>query len=150
MRKVFILLLLLTSCYVDDISVNNNDGGGGYIINPIPGDDYTPPEGYTFSGQTWVITNYRVGLMGHPIPISDTLQFLTTSTYTYNNIQTTYTLYPTGSEYNLTLNQTPWGNLSGRINETNMTHGVILGRKFNNISVGSSDTTDYYLWISKL
>jgi hypothetical protein len=147
-RKVFIILLLLTSCYVDDVSMSND--GGGYIIDPIPGDDYTPPESYTFSGQIWVITNYRVGIMGTPIPISDTLQFLTTSTYTYNNIQSTYTLYPTGSEYNLTLNNTPWGNLSGRINDNNITYGVILGRKFINISVGSNDTTEYYLWLNKL
>jgi len=143
MRKIFIILLLLTSCYVDDVSMSNNDGG--YIIDPTPGNNGDSPIGQTMSGQTWVITNYRIGLMGPSIPISDTLRFLNTSIYKYNNIHTTYTFYTTGSEYNLTLNNTPWGNLSGRINDNNIMYGVILGRKFNNISVGSNDTTEYYL-----
>ena len=101
-------------------------------------------------GQTWVVTNYRVGQMGQILPKNDTLRFLTPTTYKYNNYTTTYSLYLTGSGYNLTLNYTPWGNLSGNINDYNITSGQIVGTRFVDISTGSSNTTEYYLWMNKI
>jgi hypothetical protein len=62
----------------------------------------------------------------------------------------TYSLYVTGSGYNLTLNETPWGNLSGSILTNNLTSGSIPGIPFTNIATGSSNTTKYYLWMIKL
>jgi hypothetical protein len=81
---------------------------------------------------------------------NDTLVFLTSSTYTFNGQQSTYHLTPTGSGYNLSLYQTTWGNLSGSILSNNITNGTILGAKFVDISTGSSNTTEYYLWMNKL
>jgi len=40
--------------------------------------------------------------------------------------------------------------LSGSILSNNITQGQILGTKFVDISVGSSNTTEYYLWMNKL
>ena len=54
------------------------------------------------------------------------------------------------SVYNLTMNYTPFGNLSGNINDNNIILGSILGTRFVDISMGSSNTTEYYLWMEKL
>jgi hypothetical protein len=48
------------------------------------------------------------------------------------------------------LNYTPWGNLSGNINDYNITSGQIVGTRFVDISTGSSNTTEYYLWMNKI
>jgi hypothetical protein len=56
----------------------------------------------------------------------------------------------TGSGYNLTLNETPWGNLSGSILSNNIISGNIPGIPFTNIALGSSNNPRYYLWIVKL
>jgi hypothetical protein len=101
-------------------------------------------------GQTWKIFYYRVGLMGTVMSSNDTLIFLTSSTYTFNGYQSTYYLTSTGSGYNLSLYETPWGNLSGSILSNNITQGQILGIKFVDISTGSSNTTEYYLWMNKI
>lgn len=101
-------------------------------------------------GQTWKITNYRVGDLGQMIPTNDTLIFLTNTTYKFNGFSSTYSLTTTGSGYNLTLNETPWGNLSGSILSNNIISGNIPGIPFNNIATGSSNNTKYFLWIIKL
>ena len=120
MKKLIILLsLVLTSCYVQELPNGPNEHSGDIIIVP-------PPNGTTSQslvGQMWVVTNYRIGQMGQILPKNDTLRFLTPTTYKYNNYTTTYSLYLTGSGYNLTLNYTPWGNLSGNINDYNITSG---------------------------
>jgi hypothetical protein len=100
-------------------------------------------------GQTWRIFYYRVGPMGQVMTINHTLVFLTSSTYTYDGYQSTYHLTVTGSGYNLSLYETPWGNLSGSILSNNITNGTILGTKFVDISTGSSNTTEYYLWMNR-
>jgi len=48
------------------------------------------------------------------------------------------------------MNYTPFGNLSGNINDNNIILGSILGARFVDISIGSSNTTEYYLWMEKL
>ena len=101
-------------------------------------------------GDTWVITQYRVGQFGEIFPLNDTLTFDTNTNYHYNSFNSTYNLYPTGSVYNLTLNYTPFGNLSGNINDYNIINGVINGNKFVDISTGSSNDTEYYFWMVKI
>ena len=154
MKKVLVLLLglLMTSCYVQEIpnGPNENSNGNVIIVPPPNGNGITSQ---ILVGQTWVITNYRIGQMGQILPKNDTLRFHTTPTtytYTYNNYQSTYSLYLTGSGYNLTLNYTPWGNLSGNINDYNITNGQIVGGRFVDISTGSSNTTEYFLWMNKI
>ena len=150
MKKLIILLgLLLGSCSIPPVHEGPIDNTGPIIVNPPPGNGGVIT-GESLVGQTWRIFYYRVGPMGQVMTTNDTLIFLTSSTYTFNGYQSTYYLTSTGSGYNLSLYETPWGNLSGSILSNNITQGQILGTKFVDISFGSSNTTEYYLWMNKL
>ena len=138
-----VLMLFLQSCEKETVTPNNNT----IVVPPYNGNTITPQ---TIVGQTWVITGYRIGPLGNQITISDTLKFTTNKNYTYNNIPYTYNFYVTGSVYNLTMNYTPWGNLTGSVNDNNLNSGLIQGTKFVDISVGSSNNTEYYLWMKKI
>jgi hypothetical protein len=101
-------------------------------------------------GETWVITGYRIGGIGGITTTNDTLDFNTTNSYTFNGNNATYSFYTTASAYNLTMNYTPWGNLSGTVYEGNLINGMIIGLKFTDITMGSGNQTNYYLWMHKL
>jgi hypothetical protein len=149
MKKVILLLcFVLTSCYVPEPPEGPMSNTNPIIVTP-PGNGGTITT-QSLVGQTWKIFYYRVGLMGTVMSSNDTLIFLTSSTYTFNGYQSTYYLTSTGSGYNLSLYETPWGNLSGSILSNNITQGQILGIKFVDISTGSSNTTEYYLWMNKI
>ena len=149
MKKLIILIgLTLTSCYVPEIHegpINNT----GPIIVTSPPTNGGVVTGESLVGQTWKLFYYRVGPMGM-MTANDTLIFLTSSTYTYNGYQTKYHLTSNGSGYNLSLYETPWGNLSGSVLTNNVSGGKILGTKFVDISTGSSNTAEYYLWMNKI
>ena len=150
MKKLVLLLgLLLGSCSVPPVHEGPIDNTGPIIVNPPPGNGGVITT-QSLVGQTWRIFYYRVGPMGQVMTTNDTLIFLTSSTYTFNGYQSTYYLTSTGSGYNLSLYETPWGNLSGSILSNNITQGQILGTKFVDISTGSSNTTEYYLWMNKI
>jgi len=150
MKKLILLLVLVfCSCTIPPTYEGPIDNTGPIIVNPPPGNGGVIT-GQSLVGQTWRIFYYRVGPMGTVMSANDTLIFLTSSTYTYNGYQSTYYLTSTGSGYNLSLYETPWGNLSGSILSNNITQGQILGTKFVDISVGSSNTTEYYLWMNKI
>ena len=149
MKKLILLLgLLLGSCSIPPVHEGPIDNTGPIVVIP-PGNGGVITT-QSLVGQTWRIFYYRVGPMGTVMSSNDTLIFLTSSTYTFNGYQSTYYLTPTGSGYNLSLYETPWGNLSGSILSNNIVNGTILGTKFVDISVGSSNTTEYYLWMNKL
>jgi hypothetical protein len=151
MKKLVLLLglgLLLGSCSIPPQYEGPINNTGPIIITP-PGNGGVITT-QSLVGQTWRIFYYRVGPMGQVMTINHTLVFLTSSTYTYDGYQSTYHLTSTGSGYNLSLYETPWGNLSGSILSNNITNGTILGTKFVDISTGSSNTTEYYLWMNKL
>ena len=150
MKKLVLLLCLaLSSCYVQELpnGPNENSNGNVIIVPPPNGNGITSQN---LVGQTWRIFYYRVGPMGSVMSTNDTLVFLTSSTYKFNGYQSTYHLTPTGSGYNLSLYETTWGNLSGSILPNNITNGTILGAKFVDISTGSSNTTEYFLWMNKI
>ncbi len=149
MKKLILLLcLVLTSCYIPDPQEGPINNTGPIIVTPPNNGGSVTTQ--SLVGTTWHLFYYRVGPMGQVMTSNDTLQFIDNSTYKYNNYQTTYHLTPTGSGYNLSLYETPWGNLSGSILSNNITNGTILGAKFVDISVGSSNTTEYYLWMNKI
>jgi len=150
MKKLLLLLCLgLTSCYIPETYEGPIDNTGPIIITPPPTNGGVIT-GNSLIGQTWHIFYYRVGPMGTVMTTDDTLIFLTSSTYKFNGYQSTYYLTSTGSGYNLSLYETPWGNLSGSILSNNIVNGTILGTKFVDISTGSSNTTEYYLWMNKI
>jgi hypothetical protein len=145
MRK-YLLFLLFASCTVPDHMEGPISNTGPILTN---GNNSTVTSS-NLVGQTWKINYYRVGELGQMIATSDILEFTSNTSYKFNGYTTTYTLTITGSGYNLTLNETPWGNLSGSILINNITSGTIPGIPFTNIAVGSSNNTRYYLWIIKL
>jgi hypothetical protein len=53
------------------------------------------------------------------------------------------------SSFNLTLNETFLGNLSGSIYTYNLQSGQIEGNKFTNITLGSANG-DFYLWLKRI
>jgi hypothetical protein len=144
--KKYLLFLLFVSCTVPENMEGPISNTGPILTN---GNNVTVTSN-NLVGQTWKITNYRVGELGQMIATSDMLQFTTNTSYKFNGLAATYSLYVTGSGYNLTLNETPWGNLSGSILTNNLTSGSIPGIPFTNIATGSSNTTKYYLWMIKL
>jgi hypothetical protein len=150
MKKLLLLFVLsLVSCTLQPPYEGPINNTGPIIITPPPGNGGIITT-QSLVGQTWKIFYYRVGPMGTVMSANDTLIFLTSSTYTFNGYQSTYYLTSTGSGYNLSLYETPWGNLSGSILSNNITQGQILGTKFVDISTGSSNTTEYYLWMNKI
>jgi len=148
MRYIIFLLLsvvLLTSCEKEVLTPQDNN----QVIVVPPNNDTTSVL-LDIVGDTWVITQYRVGQFGEIFPLNDTLTFDTNTNYHYNSFSSTYSLYPTGSVYNLTINYTPFGNLSGNINDYNIINGIVNGNKFVDISTGSSNNTEYYFWMVKI
>jgi hypothetical protein len=146
MKKYFFLLLLMTSCYLPE-SAEGPISNTGPILSNGNNSNVTSNN---LVGQTWRINHYRVGDLGQMIATSDILQFISNTSYKFNGNTSTYSLTITGSGYNLTLNETLWGNLSGSILSNNITSGNIPGIPFTNIATGSSNNTRYYLWIEKL
>jgi hypothetical protein len=144
--KYFLIILLvifgLSSCYKETINPPNPP-------ETIPTDSTQIDSTYNLVGQIWVINQYRVGEFGNLIPLSDTIEFVDLNTYTYNGIEGPYSFYTTASAYNLTLNFTPFGNLSGTIYQGNLNMGVINGLKFTDITVGSGNGTNYYFWMTR-
>jgi hypothetical protein len=148
MKKLILLLSLFASCTVPEYAegpISNTgpiftNGNNSNVSSNIP----------NLVGQTWRIYEYKVGELGEMITTSDILEFTSNTLYKFNGNQSTYGLNVTGSGYNLTLNETPWGNLSGSILINNITIGTIPGIPFTNIAVGSSNNTRYYLWIERL
>jgi hypothetical protein len=146
MKNVFYLILVvfgLTSCTKENIGPPNPP-------QPIITDSTTIDSTYNLIGQTWVINGYRVGEIGSIITTNDTVTFNTLIGYEFNGNPATYSFYPTASAYNLTMNYTPWGNLSGTIYEGNLIYGSILGLKFTDITMGSGNQTNYYLWMFRI
>lgn len=144
----YFISFFLVSCNIPELNEGPIDNTGPLIVT-VP----TNPGGNTTQnlvGQTWRIFYYRVGPMGQVMGTNDTLQFLTPTKYTFNGNESTYYLNVTSSGYNLSLYETPWGNLSGSILSNNLTNGIILGTKFVDISVGSTNTTEYYLWMNRI
>jgi hypothetical protein len=145
MKKLFFISMVLfglSSCYKEDVNPPNPP-------QPIVTNNTPIDSAYTLAGETWVITGYRVGEIGNQIPTSDTLVFLTQNQYSYNGVISPYSFYPTASAFNLTLNFTPYGNISGSIYQGNLNLGVISGLKFTDITMGSGNGTNYYLWMTR-
>ncbi len=148
MKYLFFLsvLFLFFSCQKENIQPNGEVQPPQPIITVNDSINQAP----NLKGQTWVITGYRVGEIGSIIPTNDTLKFTTLTQYTFNGNQAPYSFYSTSSAYSLTLNFTPYGNLSGTMYQGNLSTGRINGLKFTDITIGSGNQTNYYLWIVRV
>jgi len=144
---IYILLMLgVTSC----IKENPQPSVAPPVITYPHNNDTTQDSIPTLVGQTWVITGVRIGGIGNPNPNNDTLKFITNTTYKFNGYTSNYSLYYTGGGFNLSMNGTPWGYLSGTIYQYNLVSGDIQGLKFIDITPGTSNQTNYYLWMKKV
>ena len=97
-------------------------------------------------GQTWVITKV-LNTNFNDEQRSDTLEFVTKDSLTFNGAPTTYSLYPSNVYYTLTLNDTPWGYISGKIYEYNLTQGIIDNCQFKNYFTGDNVVK---IWMKKI
>ena len=138
------LLLMTAACQKETIDPNPP-----IPPSPIPVDTSGIDSTYSLQQQTWVLDAYKIQEFGSITPVGDTLYFTTNTQYQYNGQTATYSFYPVSSSYNLTLNGTLLGNLSGAIYEYNIVNGIITGIKFNDITPGGSQQY-YYLWMHKL
>jgi hypothetical protein len=148
MKKIIntITFLIIASCTVPEHMEGPISNNGPLLTD----DNNSTVSSNNLVGQTWRITSYRVGEIGQMIPTSDLLEFISRTNYKFNGYSSSYSLTITGSGYNLLLNETPWGNLSGSILSNNITSGTIPGIPFTNVAIGSSNNTRYFLWIVKI
>ena len=138
------LLLLTAACQKETIDPNPPNPP-----SPIPGDTTMVDSVYSLKNQTWVIDAYKIQEFGAITAVNDTVHFTSNNQYLYNNQQSTYSFYPIMSSYNLTLNGTFLGNISGSIYDYNLTNGTIIGLKFNDITLGGNGQY-YYIWMHKI
>lgn len=145
LHKMLLGLLLLTAaCQKETIDPNPPNPP-----SPIPGDTTMVDSVYSLKNQTWVIDAYKIQEFGAITAVNDTMHFTSNNQYVYNNQQSTYSFYLIMSSYNLTLNGTFLGNISGSIYDYNLTNGNINGLKFNDITLGGSGQY-YYIWMHKI
>lgn len=103
-------------------------------------------EPFTMAPSTWVVYMYKDGTILNPINRSDTLVFTSKSNYSYNHIDGTYALNPDQTTFNLSLQNTVFGNISGSI-QNNFEHGNIINAPFNTIPPSEQV---FYLWMRRL
>jgi len=96
-------------------------------------------------GQTWVITKVLNTNFNEEFR-NDTLVFITKNTYKFNQTQSTYSFYFTTYDYTLTLNNTPWGFISGKISPYNIINGDIPNCQFRDYFTGDLSVK---IWMKK-
>lgn len=123
---LIVLFLLITSCVKEDIKPQLP-----LEPQPIITDTTFVDSTVTLKNSTWVIFKVLNTSFNQEVR-SDTLVFLTNNTYSFNGFQSTYSLYPSNVGFTLTLNNTPWGHISGTVYEYNLTQGLIENCQFKN------------------
>ncbi len=123
---LFGIVFLLTSCYKEEIVPQLP------TTQPTITDTVLVDTTLSLAGQTWVIkkvlnTDFDDDLR------SDTLIFIDVDKYSFNGYQSKYRLTTTSNIYNLTLYDTPWGNISGNLINFNIVSGTIENKPFNDI-----------------
>jgi hypothetical protein len=121
-----ILYLLVTSCVKEDIQPQQP-----LDPQPIITDTTFVDSPVTLKNSIWVIFKVLNTSFNQELR-SDTLVFLTNNTYTFNGFQSTYSLYPSNVGFTLTLNNTPWGYISGTVFEYNLSQGIVENCQFKN------------------
>jgi hypothetical protein len=142
---ILVFMTLITSCVKEDIQPNPP-----LPPQPIVTDTTSIDSVFTLSGQNWVLTGYRVGEFGEIQQLNDTILFIDKDTYSINGMESTYHLTETMSGMNLSLYSFIWGDISGSVNMSMFNYGSIPGVPFNIITPGTSNNTNYYLWIIKI
>lgn len=102
-----------------------------------------------FHQTRWLLTQYAITNINSPISTQDTLTFGTEPTLYFNQTAMQYQVLDAGSPgYTLRLRMTgtPWGNISGILQESTVENGMISGAQF----VDEITQTYYYFWLEKI
>ena len=99
------------------------------------------------SPTTWVLYMYKDNTTQNPISRNDTLIFFSKENYSYNNVKSTYALNHSQSAFNLSLQNTAFGNISGDIQNSSLEQGEILSAQFNLITPNGQT---FYLWLKRI
>jgi hypothetical protein len=150
MRFLFIVLLIGVFLFLGCKKAEYDSNPPNPLVSVNTDSSIVLTDVYTLNGQSWVLYFYKVGDLGSMINHNDTLRFLSKSTYSFNKDTLTYSLIPTLSTFNLTLNGTFLGNLSGTIYEYNLNNGIIEGLKFHDITNGNNSSISYFVWMKKI
>lgn len=98
-------------------------------------------------GTKWHIYQYKDETSSIPQSRNDTLTFIDAEKYKYNNQSHSYYLNK-GDYTHLTLNSTPFGDISGTVPGTFIESGEIIAVPFS--QVHASGSLKYYLWLKKI
>mgnify|MGYP003337715895 FL=1 len=140
-----VLSVLMTSCYKMPAPQPNPNPSHTHVYTYQPTDSTNVDTPKTLVGTTWILYQYLPSNATTPITTSDTLVFVTNTTYTYNGFHSTYSMLPVTGGYSLVLNGTFYGNLSGIIFDSNLTMGQISYSKFSEMVTNQV----IYLWMKK-
>ena len=144
--SAFIISISLIAC----ISCRKqNSTSSSYSNNPAStsGPDHID----SLSGTKWTLYQYRDNANNAPLPRTDTLQFLSATSYKYNGVKQTYSLYTSDNIYNkyvLILDNTPFGSLRGLPPLSFKTYGEIVDEPFAQYGVTNGQT--YNMWFKKI
>jgi hypothetical protein len=138
--SLFLLVLLITSCVKEDVTPQQP-----LPPQPIITDTTSVDSTISLKNTTWVITKILNTSFNQELR-SDTLVFISNNVYSFNGVQSTYNLYSNTFGYSLTLNNTPWGHISGTIYDYNLTQGLIENCQFKNYFTGQNSVK---IWMVK-
>lgn len=141
MKYVFyFILLVLYSCKKVEIKPQQPLEPQPIITDTTNFDSTT-----SLVGQIWVITKVLNTNFDEEFR-NDTLVFISNNTYKFNQTQSTYSFYFSTYDYTLTLNNTPWGFISGKISPYNIINGNIPNCQFRDYFTGNLSVK---VWMEK-
>lgn len=133
------LLLSVVACSDKEEQVPRPDSG----LPVWPGGNVGVPD---ITG-IWVIYQYTTIPNGSPQPLNDTLQFTSSTLYSYaGQTPCNYSLYPVVGAYKLNLQCTPWGSIGGSVSATALQAGQINGLPFTDVF---NPNNKVWLWIRR-
>jgi len=136
---LIILLSFLFSCTEQEDEAPQPSSG----LPVWPGGNAGVPD---ISG-TWVVYQYTTMPNGSPQTLNDTLEFISSSLYTYaGQTPCTYSLYAVVGAYKLNLQCTPWGSLGGSVSATALQTGQINGLPFTDVF---NPNNKVWLWMRR-
>lgn len=127
-----IMMVILGSCYKETIVPQQP-----IDPQPIITDTLSSDSTVSLKNTTWIITKVLNTDLNEEFR-SDTLFFISNNDYSFNGVKHSYSFYPNNSNYTLTLNNTPWGHISGTIYEYNLSEGYILNCQFRDYYTGQN------------
>lgn len=96
----------------------------------------------------WILYQYQIKGEHTIIPRSDTLEFISGSDYRYNQFLAAYRLYTVTAGYRLSLNNTPFGDITGILPYNAPAIGEVNGSELARI--WPQPAIHYLIWLKRL